>query len=119
RAEHVARQEMGKMVSDTIFPEGSLSRTWPPRGKMVSGTSFLTFRSSTSVDVYFGPCQQSRGRRRPYGRRGRDAARTALRQSSRGSISMGFLAGKRALIVGVASNRSIAWGIAKAMQREG
>lgn len=32
---------------------------------------------------------------------------------------MGFLAGKRALIVGVASNRSIAWGIAKAMQREG
>lgn len=32
---------------------------------------------------------------------------------------MGFLAGKRALVVGVASNRSIAWGIARAMQREG
>lgn len=32
---------------------------------------------------------------------------------------MGFLTGKRALIVGVASNRSIAYGIAKAMQREG
>lgn len=32
---------------------------------------------------------------------------------------MGFLQGKRALIVGVASNRSIAFGIAKAMQREG
>ena len=32
---------------------------------------------------------------------------------------MGFLSGKRALIVGLASNRSIAWGIAKAMQREG
>ncbi len=32
---------------------------------------------------------------------------------------MGFLSGKRALIVGVASNRSIAWGIAKAMHREG
>ena len=32
---------------------------------------------------------------------------------------MGFLAGKKALIVGVASNRSIAWGIAKAMRREG
>ncbi|MGQ0595618.1 MAG: enoyl-ACP reductase FabI, partial [Gammaproteobacteria bacterium] len=32
---------------------------------------------------------------------------------------MGFLVGKRALIVGVASNRSIAWGIAKAMRREG
>jgi len=32
---------------------------------------------------------------------------------------MGFLAGKRALIVGVASDRSIAWGIAKAMHREG
>ncbi len=32
---------------------------------------------------------------------------------------MGFLAGKKALIVGVASNRSIAWGIAQAMRREG
>ena len=32
---------------------------------------------------------------------------------------MGFLNGKRALIVGLASNRSIAWGIAEAMQREG
>jgi len=32
---------------------------------------------------------------------------------------MGFLKGKRALIVGLASNRSIAWGIAKAMHREG
>ena len=32
---------------------------------------------------------------------------------------MGFLAGKRALIVGIASNRSIAWGIAEAMKREG
>jgi enoyl-[acyl-carrier protein] reductase I len=32
---------------------------------------------------------------------------------------MGFLAGKRALIVGVATERSIAWGIAQAMHREG
>ncbi len=32
---------------------------------------------------------------------------------------MGFLSGKKALIVGAASNRSIAWGIAKAMHREG
>jgi enoyl-[acyl-carrier protein] reductase I len=32
---------------------------------------------------------------------------------------MGFLQGKRALIVGVASKRSIAWGIAEAMHREG
>ncbi len=32
---------------------------------------------------------------------------------------MGMLQGKRALIVGVASNRSIAWGIAQAMHREG
>jgi enoyl-[acyl-carrier protein] reductase I len=32
---------------------------------------------------------------------------------------MGFLAGKRALIFGVASDRSIAWGIAQAMRREG
>jgi enoyl-[acyl-carrier protein] reductase I len=32
---------------------------------------------------------------------------------------MGFLAGKRAVIVGLASNRSIAYGIAGAMHREG
>jgi len=32
---------------------------------------------------------------------------------------MGFLAGKRALITGIASNRSIVYGIAKAMHREG
>jgi enoyl-[acyl-carrier protein] reductase I len=32
---------------------------------------------------------------------------------------MGFLASKRALIVGVATDRSIAWGIAQAMHREG
>ena len=32
---------------------------------------------------------------------------------------MGFLAGKRAVIVGLASNRSIAYGIASAMHREG
>ena len=32
---------------------------------------------------------------------------------------MGFLKGKRALIAGVASKRSIAWGIAKSMHREG
>ncbi|MCU0934560.1 MAG: enoyl-ACP reductase [Gammaproteobacteria bacterium] len=32
---------------------------------------------------------------------------------------MGFLEGKRALIVGLASNRSIAWGVAQAMHREG
>lgn len=31
----------------------------------------------------------------------------------------GFLAGKRALIVGVASNRSIAWGVAEAMYEQG
>ena len=32
---------------------------------------------------------------------------------------MGFLADKRFLITGVASNRSIAWGVAQAMHREG
>jgi enoyl-[acyl-carrier protein] reductase I len=32
---------------------------------------------------------------------------------------MGFMSGKRALIVGVATERSIAWGIAEAMHREG
>ena len=32
---------------------------------------------------------------------------------------MGFLTGKRILITGLLSNRSIAYGIAKAMHREG
>ncbi len=32
---------------------------------------------------------------------------------------MGFLSGKKVLVVGVASTRSIAWGIAQAMRREG
>src|SRR5580692_11334331 len=32
---------------------------------------------------------------------------------------MSFLKGKRALIVGLATDRSIAWGIAQAMHREG
>jgi enoyl-[acyl-carrier protein] reductase I len=32
---------------------------------------------------------------------------------------MGFLTGKKVLVTGVASNRSIAWGIAQAMHREG
>ncbi len=32
---------------------------------------------------------------------------------------MGFLAGKKVLIVGLASNLSIAWGVAQAMKREG
>jgi enoyl-[acyl-carrier protein] reductase I len=32
---------------------------------------------------------------------------------------MGFLAGKRAVVVGLASNRSIAWGIAKALHTQG
>ena len=32
---------------------------------------------------------------------------------------MGILSGKRALIVGVASNKSIAWGVAQAMHRQG
>jgi enoyl-[acyl-carrier protein] reductase I len=32
---------------------------------------------------------------------------------------MGFLTGKRALVVGIASHRSIAWGIAEALHREG
>jgi enoyl-[acyl-carrier protein] reductase I len=34
-------------------------------------------------------------------------------------LTVGFLAGKRALIVGLATERSIAYGIAKAMRREG
>jgi enoyl-[acyl-carrier protein] reductase I len=35
------------------------------------------------------------------------------------TFGMGILAGKRALIVGIASERSIAWGVAEAMRREG
>src|SRR6201985_283410 len=34
-------------------------------------------------------------------------------------LTMRFLAGRRAFIVGVATERSIAWGIAQAMRREG
>lgn len=36
-----------------------------------------------------------------------------------GKFHMGILQGKRALVVGVASNRSIAWGIAQAMAQQG
>ena len=32
---------------------------------------------------------------------------------------MGILEGKKALILGIASKKSIAWGIAQAMKREG
>src|SRR6266446_3413236 len=42
-----------------------------------------------------------------------------FRQNTRGIIFMGFLANKKILIVGLLSNRSIAYGIAKAMHREG
>ncbi len=44
--------------------------------------------------------------------------RTGSKGVERGAI-MGFLNGKRALIVGLATDRSIAWGIAQAMHREG
>jgi enoyl-[acyl-carrier protein] reductase I len=37
----------------------------------------------------------------------------------RSTADMGFLAGKRALVTGILSNRSIAWGIAQALKREG
>src|SRR5690606_11756522 len=60
-------------------------------------SSFPTRRSSARFCVYSVPADESHEER----------------------ASMGFLAGKRAVIVGVASNRSIAWGIAQAMRREG
>jgi enoyl-[acyl-carrier protein] reductase I len=41
------------------------------------------------------------------------------RPKNKGDAEMGFMAGKRALIVGLASKRSIAWGIAQSMAREG
>ena len=37
----------------------------------------------------------------------------------KGVLDMGFLSGKRALIVGLASSRSIAYGIASAMAEQG
>jgi enoyl-[acyl-carrier protein] reductase I len=40
-------------------------------------------------------------------------------QLSNSGIIMGFLSGKKVLIAGIASNRSIAYGIAQAMHREG
>lgn len=46
-------------------------------------------------------------------------ARAAGTTAKLGKKTMGFLDGKKALIVGVASNRSIAWGIAEAMHRQG
>jgi enoyl-[acyl-carrier protein] reductase I len=39
--------------------------------------------------------------------------------SDRSTADMGFLQGKRALVTGILSNRSIAWGIARALHREG
>ena len=44
---------------------------------------------------------------------------TRRHPSNERRASMGFLQDKRVLITGVASNRSIAWGCATAMQREG
>lgn len=47
------------------------------------------------------------------------SGRSAKPISLEGDVPMGFMQNKRALIVGVASNRSIAYGIAEAMAREG
>ncbi len=44
---------------------------------------------------------------------------TPTRAGSTGVEAVGFLSGKRALIVGLATERSIAYGIASAMKREG
>src|SRR5690606_15185858 len=44
---------------------------------------------------------------------------SAAMEAALGGMNMGFLSGKRALIVGIASQRSIASGIAEAMHREG
>jgi hypothetical protein len=41
------------------------------------------------------------------------------KQTQHGDKSMGFLTDKRFLITGVASNRSIAWGVAQAMHQQG
>ena len=43
----------------------------------------------------------------------------ALNKLTKTGITMGFLAGKKILIAGLLSNRSIAYGIASAMKREG
>jgi enoyl-[acyl-carrier protein] reductase I len=44
---------------------------------------------------------------------------TQQKQQQHWEMIMSFMQGKRVLIVGLASNRSIAWGIAQAMHREG
>src|SRR6185312_3374142 len=67
------------------------------------------------------------GQRQPVGARSPrgecaelpDLRYTSPLECSWRSSSMGILAGKRAFIVGVATDRSIAWGIAKALHREG
>jgi enoyl-[acyl-carrier protein] reductase I len=53
------------------------------------------------------PTSSAPGRQRPYC--------TPIEPEN----DMGFLQGKRALILGIANQRSIAWGIAQAMKREG
>src|SRR6218665_2521298 len=58
------------------------------------------------------PCRQA------HGTRERLAVSKSKAYSEKGT-TMGFLAGKRLLITGVLSNRSIAYGIARACHREG
>src|SRR4029079_18211490 len=48
-----------------------------------------------------------------------DPLRRPAKWPAAAEVPMGFLAGKRALVVGVATDRSIAWGIAQALHREG
>src|SRR4029450_3024530 len=55
----------------------------------------------------------------PRSERGRKRVITRSDPTGPGGEARGFRSGKKALIVGLASNRSIAWGIAQAMHREG
>src|SRR5262249_6344250 len=71
-------------------------------------------RSSTgTTSPRIAPSSRAKSSRSAYPRVAVDPSRLFRRGP------MGFLSGKRVLIVGVATDRSIAWGIAQAMHREG
>lgn len=72
------------------------------------GPAGLSYRNHLHVRAFAG-CDGGPG----------GSLQSASFQTDIPGVTMGFLQGKKALIVGVASDRSIAWGIAEAMAREG
>src|SRR5450631_247015 len=63
------------------------------------------------------PCRSQR--RLPYFSHWPGSSMTQLEIATPGLRAPGILAGKRGLILGLANNRSIAWGIAKATHEAG